>query len=238
MTIVEARERFNRLIDEVRQDEGTDYEFSSLMNFAAGLVVQELLFPDKNPELRRIYSFDSNSHSAAELQHLVTHFSHSHEPYLFTDDYGRVHFSDIQSHFEDDVVYNESGNLVERRKPDVMHISALGIYHDGTVRPVKWASHNEYQSMINDPFWKPTLKYPLRIDYQDVFKILPDGKFMLDCMVVRRPKMMWLLDGVSIDPDLSDSVMEKVLLKAVQLKGIEQRDYQLLQAGGIIKEDL
>ena len=238
MTIGEFRKSFNVIIDDCRADQGTDYEFSCLFNTAQSLVLSDLIYGENDRTKVSEYSepkyaFENTQHNVEEILPLVHYYDEDCKPYLFTDDKGRIAFDELRDTFPDEVRYDEDGNISYRGKPEICHVASLARYGSGGKRFVKWFRHNEFQKQCNNPLWEPTDKYPASIYYNDYIQIWPKEKSMVSVSVVRQPVSVSLSMG--IDPEMPTKFLNMVLFKMLELKGISNREYQIVQAAQAVE---
>ena len=222
MTIQTLREYYGKVIDEDKMDVGDDWEFTCLANLAMMMTLNAKLYDErrKPSEYQEPpYAFENTQYNVEELQPLIETYELDCQPFLFTDSKGRLSLDKIKDQFPDYVRYDQEGNVSERRKPEICHIANMCVTGG---RMVKWARHNEIKKKVQDPYWRPTMEWPLATYHKDYVQFYPKMELMIGMTVVREPLPVYLGQGINVDPEMPNKFMLDVVANLLQLQGLNE----------------
>jgi hypothetical protein len=220
MTIDNAILKFTILWDNFTRAAKTDYEISCLLNQAQFYLLKERVAPLRHSPA------NSNQPHFDSFHNLIESYKGR---IITTDQDGCLAHEVLQNDFPQDKVYDDCGNLIDSKKPDVLHIQYIKRQGERGMRKTKWVSHNEYPMWCDNCFLEPTDEHPIWLSYENYIAMKPGGARNLELAVIRNPVHMWKVEGRIVHPELNDHLMYQVIMKALELAGIESRDSQLFQ---------
>lgn len=219
MTIVEVYKRFiNTLIDKFGDASIEDFEFSELFNRGALAVLTDS-FNNKNKRGEGgmlAYAFEMSQTDLHKWHTLIE------EVEVVTDSEGKVGFSAIEQALAD-----TNGKVFHINTP-LVFVESLGRF-----KKARYVRHNDYAQIIDNSFLKPKIGSPIWRGFDTYIQVNPVGVLECTFTVTRYPKTV-VLDTVTpsnnIDPDLSDSAINDVLIRMEQYFAIKIREVQLNEA--------
>lgn len=212
----------------------TPEEFSTLYNKAQILELQSDFFSEKDPAKRGEYyeprsGFENTQYISERWNDLFVHFTHDCEPRIYTDEKGRLHFSEIQKHFPKFVCMDREGK-VETSYPQIFHLNSIGAFHEGKEHSIHWDRHNEEKVVSDDPFRKPEGRWMRYTTKNGYYQVEPKKKRLICATVTRMPKPIWVSEddpGSNQDPELSDIQVCRIILRALKMAGAVVGDQML-----------
>lgn len=226
MKILEAKDIWDQVVDKYADDGFEDFEFSRHLNTAMALVCSDRsynrLLKSAGPAGEPVYAFEQSDLSDEVLAPLIERTAVATSSLLITR-------TQIRATFPDDTIRTgAAGAIVETRKPEIYKLMSV---QTAAGDPVYWTRHNDEATLRRNALTRPRATHPHMTIYDDGYRFSHDGTYTF--VVRRMPLHCWLSDDTpaqNIDPELPDELMYWALLRAMQLGGIQVREYDFFQA--------
>jgi hypothetical protein len=210
----------------------TDNEKVSFLNMAQRIFISEHIENNyqTTPPLNHMgvmsgRSIESTQGSTDVLSPLIVgamRYTNSTLSPIQTDNSGRLTSSVIEAAI----------NYTSGKATKVSRMLSIGRISNGVTYPVKFVRHNDHLTFSRNSFLSPTEDEPYYIIDGDDYIIYPNSSNELEVSVLREPvEMVYVNDGSAsnVDCELSNSVHDRILDRALSLAGISGRDVALLQ---------
>ena len=231
MKIKEAIDIFYRLYGE---NNGTtdiagleDFEISRHINTAMML---EFTGQTYNPHEKRHdndtprRSFEQSSFDLERWKELVVPIT------LQTDTDGNILYSAIDAFMPTETIRMWDSDIaspdeieVETRTVPFYHIANMARLHDDKEVPCRFVRHNDIYTHENNHYKMAKDTRPFYTMYDFFLEVRPKATATIKMSIIRQPRHIWYSvanPNTNIDPELSDSVMYDILLRAVQLASV------------------
>lgn len=230
MTGREAYDIFQSIVDNYTDEYVSEVKFSRLFNTASLKLLSNELLPFENRERRMAtdepkVSIENTQINLEDWGPLV-HYDTA-TPIVG----GNITLSSIELTLPDSVKRDEAG-LIATEKPKIRHILSLRVSTDGvSYVGARWRRHNDRIVVDNDPFREPTTEYPIYYNAQNSWRVQPTSFLTCLATFIREPVFFWYEgagSGNNVDPELSDSMCERVIHLAAKMSGLSHRDAELV----------
>jgi hypothetical protein len=225
MTILEAKDIFDQLVD-VFADEGVaDHEFSRHFNTAQMQVMSGRTFNafiKTGPAEEPSYALEQQPFDAQQLHPLYV-------TALITPVSGFLDNTVIRSTFPDEVIRNREG-IIETRKPLIYHMLAIET-EDGL--PLYEARHNDIARLRRNRLSAPRAIAPMVTVVAGGYQIEPS--VTVRYKLYRQPVHVWYDEADEstwVNPELGDKIVYDIIMRAVLLAGVQIRDTALVDTIG------
>ena len=211
---------FKHIWDSYRDEGLYDIEICNLLNIAQSKYIRGVL----NNDLTE-FGLESTQWSSDDIAPLIS----NHE--VYTSNEGVLFDNQIAEDFPSTDSYDVQG-LISTKQTEIIHISSMRRYHEGSYRYVRWERHNDYGKSLRNPFKQASDAYPTYRRYQGYFQLNPESRRLLQLTVIRSAKNIWFSHDGNVrvsDPEMSDHVMIKILEHALLKAGINMREGQFYQ---------
>jgi len=230
MRIAELLDLFRSRYDNYGSNRGLEQvEVIILLNSAQRLTINKILYYEDDRMKRSnqqapTYGFENVEYSTEDLNKLLV------VNQVFTpNNQGVLTFDVIRAVLPGVTIRSLEGVAGPVRKSKIEHIMNVSRWNGSTYRSSKWRRHNEIRSVENDLLRVPTDKYPSHTIGGDAVQFYPQTDNQVRISLIREPQYMWLGDNISVNPELSDRLMEEVVEIAMQLASGSVRDFQAYQ---------
>lgn len=231
MTAREAYDIMSHFWDKYRDEWIPPATASRLINTAQIAVVKDHIYNSADPTKKNEYQeprrgYEQTFFDAIELSNITVEYPNDVISAPTINAAGRFLYSALQLAFPVDVIRDEGGIIVQTF-PTPIHIPDLRVWDVAAMKfqTAKWIRNNDFIH-INDPLYGASREHPkyrIRNGFFQVYPVSVYGGQSVEISVIRTPIHMWY-DPVNqadqIDPELPDTLMYDVLIRAAAYGGI------------------
>lgn len=232
MTAEQAHTLFDQLYDRYGSNEGvTSFEKSTAINTAQVLVMKNFFHPQKDRAKNSIHkdplmAFEETNYTSEDFQNII--YSDLTATSSVT---GIVSKASLSGTFPLTTTYAEDGSIIEQKTTEIFHILDVARYSGGDFQSTRFVRHHHLRQMMNNGFTTPDELNPVYLNDKDGYRLVPTGSRNVKVSLVRFPILSWWMPevGISVDPELSDSIMYDIILRAVKIASVGVSDSEKWQ---------